>query len=131
MMNALPRIERTDTFARNLRRLEKKHKGLAAAINGVLEELGASDPPPTKQIPGLDGSPVFKQRVAVDNRGQRGGVRIIYHQTDECLTALFIYSKADKESVPTKEIANALKSVGLIDGNNSLPKKARPPTDPG
>ena len=73
------------------------------------------------KIPGLDGHPVFKERLPLRNQGRRGAARIVYFCDRRRVYALFLFVKGDQEYVPVKEIRDALKSTGLLERDEPPP----------
>ena len=108
--------ERTPGFERCLKRLSKKHPSLCDTVNDALEgyastgKTAASD-----QIQGLDGRPVFKERLSICNQGKRKGPRIIYYCDSHRVVGMFLYTKNEQDDVPVKEIKKALEETGLPD----------------
>ena len=116
--------EVSTNFARSLKQLSKKHPELRRAVDGVLKRAADSGPPDTAdKIPGLDGRPVFKERLRFRNQGQRGGARVIYFCDEDCdertVYGLFVFAKSIQEYVPPNEIRNAMKAAGLFEPDPS------------
>lgn len=89
---------RTPAFEKSLKALAKKHRGLDNTVRQILDSIAVDGPRETAhQIPGLDGEPVFKERVAWDGSGARGSARIIYRCDEQRVLALLIYAKNDTE----------------------------------
>ena len=108
-------IRRTNTFAKDLERLSKKHPGLTGIVEGALEKYAAGGSASTSiRIPGLNDQPVFKERLSLGGRGKRGGARLIYYCDDKLVLALFVYTKSEHPNVPQKEIRKALKAAQLL-----------------
>lgn len=107
-------IHRSDGFDKDLKKLCKKYRDLEGSLKVVLEAVATSDAPPGKQIPGLNGAPVYKERVPCGNKGKRGGGRIIYHATPAEAHLLFVYVKNDVEDIPNKVLRDALADAGLL-----------------
>lgn len=103
------------TFSRDLRHLSKKHRGLQETVDHFLEQCATTNNQTLgDRIPGLDGAPVFKKRLAVGGRGARAGVRVIYYFDEHCVVALFVYAKNEKAGVPVPEIRAALAAADLL-----------------
>ena len=123
-------IEVSNSFARSLKQLSKKHLGLNDEVNDALERAADSGPAPTAdKIPGLDGHPIFKERLRLRNQGRRGAARIIYYCDKRRVFGLFLFVKADQEDVSTKEIREALKSTGLLEPDESPHRRGSAPQE--
>ena len=113
-----------NSFARSLKRLSKKHPELKSAADAALKRAAESGPPDkADKIPGLDGQPVFKERLRLRNQGQRGAARIIYfcdeNGDERRVHGLFLFVKGDQEYVHLNEIRDAMKSEGLFEPDKS------------
>jgi len=107
-------VERTASFANDLKALSKKHPALGQRVDEALAEYAANGKSHTShQIPYLNSLPVFKDRLAFGDRGKRGAARIIYFCDQDRVLALFLYTKGQQSDVPRNEIRAALKSAGL------------------
>ena len=70
------KVERTKTFAGNLKALSKKHPDLSEAVDSALDGYAAEGESSTSfKIPRLKGLPVFKDRIAFGNQGKSGAAR--------------------------------------------------------
>ena len=108
-------IAETQGFARILKQLSKKYPDLEDRVTDALKIYAALGPTPrSAQIPGLDGKPVFKERLPLRDRGGKGGARIIYYCDSGKVVPLFLYVKASREDVPVNEIRDALKVAHLL-----------------
>lgn len=93
-----PKVEWTDTFQRQLRKLCRKDQVLKDRVIDLLHDLAQDKVVKGNRLGiGSDKHVVFKVRVALGNRGKRSGARVIYLRTSNYLIALFIYSKKDSE----------------------------------
>ena len=102
-------------FARILKQLSKKHPNLEDRVTEALRRYAAQGPTPrSAQIPGLDGKPVFKERLPLRDKGRRGGARIIYYCDEDKVVPLFLYLKTSREDIPVNEIRDALKAAHLL-----------------
>ena len=105
----------TTSFTNSLKQLSKKYPELRNTVEDALKQYAATGAPRSSdKIPGLDGHPVFKERLRLRDKGQRGGARIIYFCDSDRVLALFLYVKASQTDVPTKEIREALKSARVL-----------------
>ena len=120
-------IDRSDSFARSLEQLSKKHPELKGAVADLLKQAANSGPcRRAHKIPGLDGHPVFKERLRLRNQGQRGAARIIYFCDRHRVFALFLFVKSDQGYVPEKEMRDALNSAGLRERAESSHRPGTP-----
>jgi mRNA-degrading endonuclease RelE of RelBE toxin-antitoxin system len=107
-------VIQTASFTNDLNRLDRKYRGVADRVERELADWARMDEPCGNRIPGMGGRRVYKHRCAgVDGRGKRGGLRIIYLWDETRLVALFVYAKTEWEDVQPKEIAEALRTIGL------------------
>ena len=104
-------IRHTSTFARDLKRLSRKHRGLINTVEDALKKYAAGGPVDNTLIPGLNEQPVFKERLPLVGVGKRGGARLIYYCDDKLVLALFVYTKSEQQSVPSNWTY-----PGLVDG---------------
>ncbi|OQX74555.1 MAG: hypothetical protein B6D61_11535 [Bacteroidetes bacterium 4484_249] len=111
------RIETTDTFVKNFKKLTKRYKSLPNELRKLKTEL-LENP----EL-GIDlGNNVRKIRIAIKSkgRGKSGGARIITHQTviieisQRIITLVLIYDKSDKDSISKNEILSILSNEDLI-----------------
>ena len=101
-------------FRRQLKRIDRKHRGATRAIETLLQEIAANGMPPNAmRLPGIGGSPVFKVRVRVGHHGKQS-CRLILHYESGVATPLLIYMKSDTEDVSPTEVINALRTAGII-----------------
>lgn len=109
MLPGKPReIKRTRGFERSLAKLERKHRGLALSVDEYLKQCASQQPDRRHLLQGVDGKPVFKVRLPVQGTGKRDGARIIVHCDDSAVTALFIYAKSERETMPPELVLRAL-----------------------
>ena len=102
----------TSNFARQLKKLDKKHHSLKDDMEVLETELSES---PTKGI--HLGSNVQKIRLAITSKGKgkSGGARVITYVIvlDKQVFLMNIYDKGEKDSISKKEIDELLKNTGL------------------
>jgi hypothetical protein len=102
------KIELTDNFIREAKKLIKKYASLPAEIAELGKELSKN---PTIGIP--LGNDVYKIRLAIasKNKGKSGGARVITFVKiiDETVYLLSIYNKGNKDTISDKEIEELLK----------------------
>lgn len=112
---AVREIAKSQGFTRNLKKLAGKHLGLEVSVCEALETYASQGPTGrSTRIPGLAGAPVFKERLALGDRGRRAGARIIYYCNEEKVVPLFVYVKASQKDIPVNEIRDALKAANLL-----------------
>ena len=111
-------IRRGERFGKCLKSLARKHKSAPEDVERALSQCAENGPPArADQIRNLGGLPVFKQRLRLGDKGTRGGARLIYYCDEECVVALFLYSKSDQEDIAVKELRDALAAAGLLPDN--------------
>jgi mRNA-degrading endonuclease RelE of RelBE toxin-antitoxin system len=102
------RIELTENFKKEAKRLIKKYASLRTEILELGKELAEN---PTTGIP--LGNDVYKIRlgVASKNKGKAGGARVITFVKiiDETVYLLSIYSKGEIDSLTDNEITNLIR----------------------
>jgi len=101
------KIELTDNFKKEAKKLIKKYASLRAEIAELGKELTRN---PTMGTP--LGNDVYKIRLSIasKNKGKSGGARIISFVKiiDETVYLLSIYNKGDKDSISNEEIEELL-----------------------
>ncbi len=106
------RIEVTDKFEREVRKLSKKHKSLLADLLAFREQL-RSDPTQGASL----GRDCYKIRLAISSKGKgkRGGGRVItcVRIVQETVYLLAIYDKAERDTVSDNELDDMLHEAGL------------------
>ncbi|MEO8150439.1 MAG: type II toxin-antitoxin system RelE/ParE family toxin [Bacteroidia bacterium] len=102
------KIELTDNFKKEAKKLIKKYASLRIEIKTLGEELSKN---PTLGIP--LGNNVYKIRLAISSKakGKSGGARVISFVKiiNETVYLISIYSKGEKDSISDKEIKELLK----------------------
>lgn len=97
------KIELTDNFKKEAKRLIKKYPSLGSEIAELGKELAEN---PTLGTP--LGNDIYKIRLAIasKNKGKSGGARVISFVKiiDETVFFLSIYNKGEKDSISDKEI---------------------------
>ena len=103
------KIELTDNFKNEAKKLIKKYASLRTEITELGKELAEN---PTSGTP--LGNDVYKIRLAIasKNKGKSGGARIISFVKiiDETVYLLSIYNKGNKDSISDKEIEELIKN---------------------
>ena len=101
------RVELTENFKKEAKKLIKKYPSLKDEINELGKELTIN---PTKGT--ALGNDVYKIRIAIASKGKgkSGGARIISFVkiVDEIVYLLTIYSKGNRDNVSDKEIKEML-----------------------
>lgn len=103
-------VQYSDNFARELKRLLKKHRSLKDDLLKLVETLEENPETGTSL-----GNNCFKVRVAISSKGKgkSGGARVITHVyiKGKIVYLLSIFDKADQESITDKEISILLKDL--------------------
>ena len=106
------RIEVTEKFERDVRKLSKKHKSLLTDLLSFREQL-KSDPTQGTSL----GKDCYKIRLAITSKGKgkRGGGRVVtcVKIVQETIYLLSIYDKSERDSVSDKELDTMLDEAGL------------------
>lgn len=106
------KIEVTEKFERDVRKLSKKHKSLVTDLVAFRDQL-RSDPTQGVSL----GKDCYKIRLAIssEGKGKRGGGRVItcVRIVQETVYLLAIYDKAEWDSVSDNELDDMLDDAGL------------------
>ncbi|MBD2754805.1 type II toxin-antitoxin system RelE/ParE family toxin [Spirosoma sp. BT704] len=106
------RIEITEKFERDVRKLSKKHKSLKADLLVFRDQL-RSDPNQGVSL----GKDCYKIRLAISSKGKgkRGGGRVItcVKVVQETVYLLAIYDKSERDTVSDTELDDMLSEAGL------------------
>ena len=110
---SLYRIELTDDFKKDAKRLIKKYRSIASEINDLVESL-ETDP--------IQGEPLGKDcykirmSIASKNKGKSGGSRVItcVKIIDETVILLSIYDKSEQGDIEDKALNQLLKNNDLL-----------------
>ena len=92
-------IKETREFTRGLKKLGKKHRGLASKIRDTLNDLASGGRLDGKRLKGYGELQLFKIRCGTGEVGRRKGARVIYYKNDSELWALYVYLKSDTSDV--------------------------------
>ena len=97
------RIELTDSFERQLKKLIKKYPSLKQEIIGLKKDI-LENPKSGTPI----GKDCYKIRIAISSKGKgrSGGGRVITHLyvQDKVVFLLAIYDKAERATIDAKEL---------------------------
>ena len=108
-------IKRAKKFEDDLKRLGKKHPGIADGVTAFLKQCAErGSPNGAVWVPGVGGLPVFKARLRLRNRGSRAGLRIICLCDSKTIKGLALYAKGEQANMPSHEIAVILRDEGHI-----------------
>ncbi len=111
------KIELTNKFERDAKKLFKKHRSLAKDLI-ALRELLLDDPTQGAPL----GKDCYKIRVAISSKGKgkRGGGRVItcVKIVQETIYLLTIYDKADQDTVSDAQLDTMLTEAGLSAQND-------------
>lgn len=120
-MNYEVEVKVTESFKKSAKRLLKKSASLRAEIRGLQADLMEN---PEKGIPLGNDAYKIRLRIRSKGRGKSGGARVItYVETEvigiveeieqgmKTVNLLFIYDKADTESISQEELASLIKNV--------------------
>jgi mRNA-degrading endonuclease RelE of RelBE toxin-antitoxin system len=106
------RIELTDAFERQFKKLVKKYPSLKQEIIGLKKDI-LENPKSGTSI----GKDCYKIRIAINSKGKgkSGGGRVITHLyvQDKVVFLLAIYDKAKKETIEAKELESLLSKLSL------------------
>ena len=104
------------TFEKEVKRLSKRYPSLKADLQVLREEI-LKDPNLGVDLGG--GLRKIRLRIASKGRGKSGGARVITFSivvaVDEMeINLLYIYDKAERESITMQEIKGLLRKNGLL-----------------
>lgn len=104
-----------DSFEREVKRLSKRYRSLKADLQSLLDDLYANPELGTDLGGGLR---KIRMRITSKGRGKSGGARVITFTVvaavDETeVNLLYIYDKAERESVSHNELDDLLRRNGL------------------
>ncbi|MCF8309658.1 MAG: type II toxin-antitoxin system RelE/ParE family toxin [Bacteroidales bacterium] len=104
------RVDTTENFEREAKKLIKKYKSLKDEIDELIDSLQQ------KPFEGIHlGNNVYKIRLKVKSKGKgkRGGARVITKVkiVDEMVYLFSIYSKGEKDDISDSEIQDLLKDI--------------------
>lgn len=104
------RVDTTENFEREAKRLIKKYKSLKGEIDELVDSL-QNKPFQGKHL----GGSVYKIRLKVKSKGKgkRGGARVITKVkiVDEIVYLFSIYIKGDKNDISDDEIQHLLREI--------------------
>ena len=102
------KIELTDNFKKEAKKLIKKYASLRAEIAALGKELAE-----TPKLGTPLGNNIYKIRLAIagKGKGKSGGARVISFVKiiDKTVFLLSIYNKGDKDTISNKEVEELLK----------------------
>ena len=108
------RIAISVEFARQAKRLSRKHRLLFDDIEQFIETLKKGERP-GKPMAGLSGIPVHWARLPNSSakRGKSGGFRIVYYFDDANICLLMIGARNEFGSVPPHRVLDILRKAGF------------------
>lgn len=103
------------TFQREAKKMAKHYASFKEDFESLIDELEQNPQLGTDLGHGLR---KVRMRIAAKGKGKSGGARVVtftlvVSQQDAILNLLYIYDKADRESISDKEIEQLLKKNGL------------------
>ena len=109
------RIKSSDSFDKEVKRLGKRYRSIAQDVRDLCTDILAN---PTLGTDLGGGLRKIRMRIASKGRGKSGGARVITCTVllaiDEAeVNLLYIYDKAERESITPAEIEALLKQNGL------------------
>ena len=109
------RIKSSESFDKEVKRLAKRYRSLIDDVRGLCVELLAN---PTLGTDLGGGLRKVSMRIASKGRGKSGGARVITYTVvmamdETTINLLYIYDKADRDSVSATEIEELLRKNGL------------------
>lgn len=109
------RIETSNSFDRELKHLRKRYSSLLQDLKALQDEI-LSNPQTGTDLGG--GLRKIRMKITSKGRGKSGGARVIsftvvvaIEETE--INLLYIYDKADRDSIGMKEIEELLRKNGL------------------
>lgn len=106
-------VSYTESCKRTLRRLARQHPDLPDTVAAALKRYAVGGPSARYRQQGVDGRPVFKERLPLRGMSKRRGARLIVYCDDERVVALFVYTKSALGVIPGGVIRDALDEAGL------------------
>ncbi len=104
------RIEPTERFQREAKRLAKKYRSIPSELRELSERLKANPHLGTDL-----GAGIFKIRLAIKSKGKgkSGGGRVVTYVIDEEETVhlLTIYDKSDLDTIETSELRELVREL--------------------
>lgn len=102
-------IKTTPAFDRNAEKL------LSVESLEEFYDYISQNPEQGKIIPGTSGVRKIRWKTGLNDKGKSGGVRILYHYSDDILVLLItLYGKSDKENITDSERNQLKKTVPFL-----------------
>lgn len=102
-------IKTTPAFDRNAEKLLS-----VESLEEFYDYIG-QNPEQGKIIPCTSGVRKIRWKTGLNDKGKSGGVRILYHYSDDILVLLItLYGKSDKENITDSERNQLKKTVPLL-----------------
>lgn len=107
------KIVPTHTFAKELKRLAKKHRSIKNDV-GELGELLEINPAMGDEV--MEHCYKIRMAISSKNKGKSGGARVItyIYVSQKIVFLLSIYDKGEQEDISDKELKELIDGLGLI-----------------
>ena len=107
-------ILRSSEFARQVKKLRRKHRLILVDISDFLDELEGGERP-GYALRGLEGLPVHWTRLPNSSAqsGKRGGFRVVYYFDEAVILLITIDLRASVGYVPPEWVRRILEENGL------------------
>lgn len=107
-------ILRSDEFARQVKRLSRKHRLILDDIEAFLDELEQGHRP-GKPFRGVEGRSVRWARMqnSSSKTGKSGGFRVVYYFDDDAILLIMIDTRSTFGHIPAHRILDALEHAGI------------------
>ena len=109
------RILRSDEFARQVKKLSRRHRLILDDISDFLDQLESGDRP-GYLMRGLEGLPVHWARMPNSSAqsGKSGGFRVVYYFNDDVILLITIDMRATVGYLPPEWVRRILEDNGLV-----------------
>lgn len=106
------KIVPTNTFARELKKLAKKHRSIKTDVYNLGEQLEEN---PTIGDEVIEHCYKIRMAITSKNKGKSGGARVItyVYVTEKTVFLLSIYDKGEQEDISNHELKELIEALGL------------------